>query len=378
MSRGTAVTDGWAAWTARRPPFRGVHLDNGAAGRSSSAVLQAVSDHALLEARTGAYVAEQAVAPVLDALRADLGEQVGVAADGVAFVESATAALRSVLSVWPVHAGDAVAVTPSEWGPNRAAFTARGLRLIELAVDDNGVLDLESLQRTLTSGPPAVVALTQVASHRGLVQPVHAAAALCRAAGVPLWVDAAQAIGHVDTTTGADVVYGTSRKWLAGPRGVGVLAIAERWWAALQVTAPTMPPGDWPVVRNLESHEAHVAGRVGLAAAVREYLADGPAEVWSRLSEVGRLARATLTGLPGWQVVPAADDAGAITALRAVDGQDVVAVRARLLDEHAVLTTAALPPRAPGDMPTPLLRVSPQVDCSVGQLVALRTALASL
>jgi hercynylcysteine S-oxide lyase len=53
------------------------------------------------------------------------------------------------------------------------------------------------------------------------VQPVAAAAALCRAAGVPLWVDAAQALGHVDAACGADAVYATSRKWLTGPRGVG-------------------------------------------------------------------------------------------------------------------------------------------------------------
>ena len=48
-------------------------------------------------------------------------------------------------------------------------------------------------------------------------------AALCREAGVPLVVDAAQSLGHTDVDLGADVVYGTSRKWLAGPRGVGVL-----------------------------------------------------------------------------------------------------------------------------------------------------------
>jgi hercynylcysteine S-oxide lyase len=373
---GTAVGAEWQAWTTRRPEFRGAHLDNAAAGRSSSAVLQAVADHARLEAQTGAYVAQQAAAPVLDTLRTDLAAQLGVPADGVAFVESATAALGGALSAWPVRDGDSVAVTPSEWGPNRQAFTARGLGMVELAVDGDGLLDLESLQRTLTGAPPSIVALTQVASHRGLVQPVRAAATLCRAAGVPLWVDVAQAIGHVNTASGADVLYGTSRKWLAGPRGVGVLAVAERWWHTLDVPAP-MPPGDWPVVRGLESHEAHVAGRVGLGAAVREYLADGPAEVWARLAEVGRLTRATLAGLPGWEVVAAADDAGAITALRPADGQDVVAVRSRLLADHGLLTTAALPERAPGDMPTPLLRVSPQVDCSVDQLVALRKALAS-
>ena len=35
-------------------------------------------------------------------------------------------------------------------------------------------------------------------------------------------VDAAQAFGHADTACGADAIYATSRKWLTGPRGVGL------------------------------------------------------------------------------------------------------------------------------------------------------------
>jgi hercynylcysteine S-oxide lyase len=341
------------------------------------AVLQAVADHARLEAETGAYVAEAAAAPVLAAGQADIAGLLGVPVAGIAFVESATAALDTMLSAWPLRPGDRVAVTPSEWGPNLRTFRRRGLAIADLAVDDGGLLDLDALERMLARTPPAAVALTHVASHRGLVQPVRAAAALCRAAGVPLWVDAAQAIGHVDTAVDADVLYCPGRKWLAGPRGVGILAIAERWWDALELEPPTMPPGDWPIVHALQSFEAHIGGRVGFCTAVREHLADGPACVWARLNEVGRLTRATLSGLRGWEVVAAVEDSGAISALRPTDGQDVVAVRARLLAEHGILTTAGLPVRAPGDMTEPLLRISPQVDCSEESLVALRDALGS-
>jgi hercynylcysteine S-oxide lyase len=376
MSAADASTP-WSAWRARRPPFQGIHLDNAAAGPSSMAVLQAVAYHARLEAETGAYVAEAAAAPVLAAGQVDIAGLLGVPVAGIAFVESATAALDTMLSAWPLRPGDRVAVTPSEWGPNLRTFRRRGLAIVDLAVDDGGLLDLDALERMLTRTPPAAVALTHVASHRGLVQPVRATAALCRAAGVPLWVDAAQAIGHVDTAVDADVLYCPGRKWLTGPRGVGILAIAERWWDALELEPPAMPPGDWPIVHALQSFEAHIAGRVGLCTAVREHLADGPACIWARLNEVGRLTRATLSGLRGWEVVAAAEDSGAISALRPTDGQDVVAVRARLLAEHGILTTAGLPVRAPGDMTGPLLRVSPQVDCSEESLVALRDALGS-
>ena len=67
---------------------------------------------------------------------------------------------------------------------------------------------------------------------------------------------------------------------------------AEDRWADLDV----LRPGDGrrpvaPPTAFLESHEAHVPGRIGLATAVRELLADGPAAVFARLAEVGRAHR---------------------------------------------------------------------------------------
>jgi pyridoxal 5-phosphate dependent beta-lyase len=281
----------------------------------------------------------------------------------------------------------------SEWGPNMTAFTECGLQLTELAAEDDGTVSLPELARLLAGRPPDVVHLTQVASHRGLVQPVRAAAELCRAAGVPLWVDAAQAIGHVDTACGADAIYATSRKWLTGPRGVGVLGVGERWWDSLRTTSNAlarehMAAGASPM-DLLESAEANVAGRVGLAAAVAEYLAAGPARVQARLAAVGRRTREVLAGVPGWSVSGPADgwadapsDApsdtqSAITTVYPEAGQDVTAVRARLLAEHAIVTTMASTLRAPREMTRAGLRVSPHVDCTDADLLALAAALAT-
>jgi pyridoxal 5-phosphate dependent beta-lyase len=265
----------------------------------------------------------------------------------------------------------------SEWGPNLAAFAERGLRVTELRSDARGRLDLGHLEQVLASDPPAAVHLTQVCAHRALIQPIPEVAAVCHAAGVPLWVDAAQALGHVDTATGADAVYSTSRKWMCGPRGVGVLGIAPQWWPSLRVRPYVLAPSDQPTVHALDSHDAHIAGRVGIAAAARQYLAAGPPAVWRRLEEVGRMTRAALYGLPGWQVVDDADASSAITALRPSAGQDLVATRARLLSEHSILTTVTTVARAPRELTTPLLRISPHVDCTADQLAALHTALAA-
>jgi pyridoxal 5-phosphate dependent beta-lyase len=368
------------AWSSGRLPSRGLHLDSAAAGRCSTEAMRAAADHAALEAQAGAYVAEAQAEPVLAAARSALAGLLGIAASGLAFVESASVALATLLQAWPLREGDTVAVVPSEWGPNLAAFADNGLRVTELATDTEGLLDLDQLKRVLADDPPAFVHLTQVASHRPLVQPVSQAAALCHAAGIPLWVDAAQALGHVDTATGADVSYATSRKWMAGPRGVGMLAIAEPWWDRLRIAAPALRrstfPSDLPVVQLLESREANIAGRVGLAVAVRQHLDAGPAQIRQRLRDVARMTAEVLAGLTGWHLVGPAGGLSAIAALRPTCGQDVAATRSRLLGDHQILTTCAIPARAPREMTGPLLRVSPHVDCTREDLERLRSALA--
>jgi pyridoxal 5-phosphate dependent beta-lyase len=226
------------------------------------------------------------------------------------------------------------------------------------------------------------VHLTQVTSHRPLVQPVAQAAAICRAAGVPLWVDAAQALGHVDTACDADAVYAPGRKWLTGPRGSGVVAVAERWWDRITIDVSDMvvaahPPGGSPLWR-VEATEANVAAWIGLCTAVQEHVRAGPARIWDRLAAVGRQTREALAGLPGWAVAGPAGGGSAITALRATAGQDIGAARARLLDQHGIVATAAGVARAPRDMTEPLLRISPHVDCTPEDLASLRQALLAL
>jgi hercynylcysteine S-oxide lyase len=393
-----------------------VHLDTAAAGRSSLATLTATAAHAEREAMTGAYVAAAEAAPALAAGRAELARLLGVPAAGLAFVPNAEAALEALLLAWPFSEGDTVAVVRSEWGPNLHAFGVRGLHVTEIATADDGAVDLAGLESMLAGAPPALVHLTQVASHRPLVQPVAAAAALCRAAGVPLWVDAAQALGHVDTACGADAIYSTSRKWLTGPRGVGLVGVTERWWGQLSISAsPLMAnarPADSSPLWLLEAGEANVAAWIGLCAAVQDYVQAGPPRIWQRLAEVGQQTRQALTDLPGWTMAapaprsprlpaasvapatpapapatpapaspssaPAASSASAITALRATNGQDITATRTRLLEEYGIVTTAAVVARAPRDMTEPLLRISPHVDCTPEDLARLRAALIAL
>jgi hercynylcysteine S-oxide lyase len=362
-----------AGWRSARPRPAGRHLDSAACSRQSHRVLEAVAHHARHEAELGGYVAEATADDLLQQGRSVIGGLVGMAAADVAFVESAQAALATLLAGWRLPAGSRVACLPGEYAPNVAQLRAAGLTPEPLPVDDLGRADLDGLARLLVTAPPRVVHLTHIGSHRGIVQPAREVAALCRDAGVPLVLDAAQSLGHVDTDLGADVVYSTSRKWLAGPRGVGVLCVRPAITAQL---TPVLPePADVPPLRAFESGEAHVAGRVGLVLAVGEHLAAGPERVRARLSALGRASREVLEGVAGWRVVEPLEEPTATTTLRPPDGADVVTTRARLLTEHGIVTTAIGPERAPGEMTGPVLRISPHLDAAADDLEALAAAL---
>ena len=234
-----------------------------------------------------------------------------------------------------------------------------------LPTDADGRVVVEEAAMSLAAEPPDLVHLTAVASHRGVVQPLPEMASVCAGLGIPLVVDAAQALGQVDCSVGADAVYASSRKWLAGPRGVGVLAVRPALMRRLQ---PRLPPPEWvgslSVAERLELGEANVAARVGFSVAVGEYLAAGPAEVRARLAEVGRASRSVLADVPGWRVVEAVEEPSAITTLDPSEGVDPAKIRGWLIAERRVVTTAVVIERAPLELTAPVLRISPHVDAT--------------
>ncbi|ORW11890.1 ergothioneine biosynthesis PLP-dependent enzyme EgtE [Mycobacterium kyorinense] len=363
------------AWRAARPPVAGLHLDNAACSRQSFAALDAAARHARHEAEVGGYVAAEAAAPVLDAGRAAVAALAGMPDAEVVFTTGSLHALDLLLGSWP--GGRTLACLPGEYGPNLAVMAAHGFARRPLPVDGDGRASVDEAAVRLAADPPDLVHLTAVASHRGVVQPLAEMAGLCGELGLPLVVDAAQALGQIDCAVGADVTYTSSRKWLAGPRGVGAIAVRDE---LMQRLRPRLPPPDWvsslPVARRLELGEANVAARVGFSVALGEHLALGPAQVRARLAEVGRATRTALADVRGWRVVEAVDEPSPITTLAPLDGADPDAVRAWLIRERRIVTTAAGVERAPLELTAPVLRVSPHVDTTTEELEAFAQALA--
>lgn len=97
-----------------------------------------------------------------------------------------------------------------------------------LPVDRRGVADLDALAALLADGNPALVCLMLANNETGTIQPIAAAAELCRRFGALLHVDAVQAAGRLSIdfcALGAHSLALSSHK-LGGPTGAGALLLA--------------------------------------------------------------------------------------------------------------------------------------------------------
>ncbi|GGC69107.1 aminotransferase class V-fold PLP-dependent enzyme [Hoyosella rhizosphaerae] len=354
-----------------------IHLDSAAAGRMSDAVRLGISAHLDCEAQLGGYVAHEAANKIIDRGRADLGALCGLPPASIAFTESAVASLTSLLVQLQLPRNSVVAVLPNEYGLNVRLFNMFGFDVQTLPVVDSlGRADVDAVRAALIALNPRLVHLCQIASSRGIVQPTAEIVSVCRELRIPVVVDAAQGFGHVECDVGADAIYGTSRKWLCGPRGVGFIGVRpESVEAGVLSVQPEL----------LESQEAYIAGRVGLSIAVREHHKLGPEKVRERLHAVGALVRDRLDGVAGWRVVEPAEERSSLTTLLPPQGwidARVLEVRNALIqpatseESTAVVTTFAGPERAPLSPAPATLRVSAHVDVTDDDLDVLADLLA--
>lgn len=131
---------------------------------------------------------------------------------------------------------------------------------------------LESFRRELRRGVDVAV-FTYVSNVFGYILPVEKLAALCREAGVPFILDAAQAAGSlkVSMELGADFIAMPGHKGLLGPQGTGLLLCGQPGKPLLyggtgsQSRSHEMPQ-DLP--ERLEPGTLNVPGAAGLAAGI--------------------------------------------------------------------------------------------------------------
>lgn len=221
-------------------------LNHGSYGACPRAVLAVQQDWRARMERQPVRFMQATLPAALREAKSVLAGFLGASADDLVFVENATSGVNAVLRSLELGAGDEVLTTSHVYGAVRNAIRhvcgGRGAALIEAPVPfplPEAATAVAAIADRL--GPRTrLVVIDAVTSPTATMLPVTEIAALCRAAGVRLLVDAAHAPGMIPLdlpTLGADWVTGNAHKWLFAPKGCAFL------WASRE-----SQPGLHPVV----------------------------------------------------------------------------------------------------------------------------------
>ncbi|MBY8876510.1 cysteine desulfurase/sulfurtransferase TusA family protein [Actinacidiphila acidipaludis] len=227
---------------------------------------------------------------LLDAAREAAAEEVGCRPDELAFTPSGTRALHSAVAGAAAgrrRTGRHVVLSAVEH--SAVLHAAEPFDTTEVAVDRAGRVDAGRFAAALR--PDTALACLQSANHEvGTLQPVAEVADACRAAGVPLLVDAAQSLTWGPVAGDWSLLAGSAHKW-GGPPGVGLLVVRKGTRFAPQEPADERESGRAPGFENLPAIVA--------AAASLRAVRDGAAAEAARLSALVDVIR---TRVP--QLVP--------------------------------------------------------------------------
>ncbi|MEM8961657.1 MAG: aminotransferase class V-fold PLP-dependent enzyme [Acidobacteriota bacterium] len=212
-----------------------IYLDNAGTALMPRPVLDAVQQHLELEAELGGHEAATARRDEIAASRRDLASLIGARAHNVAFTDHATTAWQRVFASFAWQPGQVVITSRHDDVSNQLALLSLakrfGVEILFAPDTKSGHIDVGTLEVMIEQKRPALVAIGHVPSHRGIVQPVVEIGTLCRRFEVPYLVDARQSLGQIPldvSRLGCDFLTASGHAFLRGPRGTGLLYVADR------------------------------------------------------------------------------------------------------------------------------------------------------
>jgi cysteine desulfurase len=200
---------------------------------------------------------------LLDAAREAAAEAVGCRADELVFTPSGTRAVHSGIEgalAGRRRAGRHLIVSSVEHSSvlhSAEVFEAGGGTVTQVAVGRTGAVTASAYEAALR--PDTALACLQSANHEvGTVQPVAEVAEVCRAAGVPLLVDAAQSLAWGPVGGDWSLLAASAHKW-GGPPGVGLLVVRKGVRFAAQGPVDERESGRAPGFENIPAIVAAAA-----------------------------------------------------------------------------------------------------------------------
>jgi len=312
-----------------------VYLDSAASSQQPLPVMRAVEryeTHSHANVHRGVHTLSQEATDAFEGARDRVRRFVNAASTReIVFVRGTTEAVNLVAQSYVrprFIPGDEILITALEHHANivpwQLVCEQTGCTLKVAPIDRKGELLFDEYVELL-SPRTRLVAMAHVSNALGTVLPVKRMAAAAHAHGARVLVDGAQAVPHtrVDVRALDADFYAFSSHKLYGPTGIGVLYTREELLAS-------MPPwqGGGDMIRTVtfegstyndlpwkfEAGTPHIAGAVGLAAAIDYVEALGLGAIAAHEQRLLKLATAELTAIRGVQIIGTAAHKAAVVS----------------------------------------------------------------
>ena len=311
------------------------YLDNAASSQRPRVVIDAISryyENSHANVHRGVHALSQEATDLFEGARESVRRFVNAASTReIVFVRGTTEAVNLVAQSWGrprLGPGDEIVVSHLEHHANIVPWQMlcgqTGARLRVIPMTRSGELDFDAY-RALLGPRTRLLALTHVSNALGTVVPVREYIAEARRHGVAVLLDGAQAVPHmqVDVHSLDCDFYCFSAHKMCGPTGIGVLYGRE---ALLRAMPPWQGGGDMilsvsferttynDLPWKFEAGTPHIAGAVGLAAAIDYLGAIGMERVAAAEHRLLEYATARLTTVPGLEIVGTAPAKAAVVS----------------------------------------------------------------
>ena len=332
-----------------------VYLDNAATSQKPQVVMDAIGQYYERDnsnIHRGVHFLSEHATEEFEAARRIMQSFLNAAdASEIIFVRGATEAINLVAQTYGrthVHAGDEVLITAMEHHSNIVPWQIlceeKGARLRVAPITDSGELLLEEFENLL--GPRTkIVAVTHVSNALGTINPVPRIIEIAHRGNIPVLVDGAQAVPHLKVDVqalGCDFYVFSGHK-VYGPTVIGVLYGKS---ALLDAMPPYQAGGDMissvtfekttynKLPYKFEAGTPHVAGAIGLGAAIEYVNGLGMDNIAAHEHELLAYATETVSAVPGIRLIGTAKEKAGVLSflLESIHAHDI----GTILDQEGI------------------------------------------